>query len=207
MKKNSMMSMMVLMVCCAFVVGVQAGPIVLTNDCSSNDEFTPLGDEYGTIDIMDQTHPSFGGDVASGGAVDSGPFIWNVSDSYNSIVRWDKAGAGLNLQVTTADTLSFYLHSYWNAAYNPEQLRVDLWFSGDSAPVTIAGPGPMGNLTTWTQYTYNMPKDGTLVAVDWGVPERYKFFYFDQIQVTGVPEPTMIALLGVGLLGKLRRRS
>ncbi len=184
--KKMISSMAVLFIC----VGAYATNLV--NHCENVSEFTLLGDEYGNMTYIEGEY---------GGAVDGGLYLWWASDSYDSIARWDKAGAGLNQWVTTSDTLSFYLHSYWNAVYNPVHYegedydeeeygrsgyRVDLWYAGDTEPITIDGPRSFGNLTTWTLQSFNMPKAGTIIAIDWGLNmNRYKYFYLDEVTLSG----------------------
>ncbi len=172
--------------CCGLITTANASDLV--NHCETGSEFTLLGDNYGRMMCYEGE---------TGGAVDSGLYLKFYSgSSYDAIARWDKAGAGLNQQVTTSDTLSFYLHSYWNSNYNPVHYndlgyensgyRVDIWYAGDTVPITIDGPRSFGNLTSWTFQSFNMPKAGTIVAIDWGVNmNRYKYFYLDEVKLGG----------------------
>jgi len=204
-----MRKMMVMMVLCMMCAGVHAA--IVTNDCSSNVEFVATS---GALDIYDSNGP-FSADLSSGG-IDGSSFLWFVTGGWDNIGRWDKAGTGLNLVVTTNDTIKYYVQSYWNYSYDPSEpdpenealygYKVQLWYAGDAAPVVIDGPRAF-HYETWTLQSFTMPKDGTLVAVEWAVSNAYKRFYLDNIEVTGVPEPISIGLFGLSLVGLLRRRT
>lgn len=110
--------------------------------------------------------------------------------------------------------------SFWarSDSFSPGSVVFAEFFSelagGGTSKAEILTGGPLFPPSTWTQYSFTTTAgsntDGGVtlqLKVDTGAaPDRLTEVYFDDISVKVVPEPSSLALLGLGGLAAFRRR-
>lgn len=166
--KKSFIVLIVLM----FISVVKAG--VLINDCESSSDLAVSG---GML-IIDNNYNSSYAYLATAGYNGKNCLMLN-SNGFANVAKWDCP----NIEVTTSNTLSFYVCSYWNATFNPPDYTLDIWYKGDLAPVILDGPRAF-NYASWTPITFNMPKAGVVTSIEWKWNSRYRRIYLDDISLT-----------------------